>query len=65
MAMAESPRDAALRRISQQEARVSKQKALIASLKTNGTPTVGAERSLATMEDVLKALRDSLQRYPY
>jgi hypothetical protein len=65
MAKPECPRDAALSRISQQEVRVAKQKVLIANLKAKGTPTVGAEQSLATMEDVLSALRNSLHRYPF
>jgi hypothetical protein len=59
-----SPRQASLQRISEQEARVERQKALVASLKANGTPTVSAERSLATMENILRALRQSLRRYP-
>jgi hypothetical protein len=60
----DSPRQAAFQRISEQEAHVERQRAVIARLKANGTPTVGAERSLATMEDILEALRQSLRWYP-
>jgi hypothetical protein len=64
MAKAESPREAALRRIAEQEARLAKQKRLIATLKANGTDTFISERLLATMEDALTALRASLRLYP-
>jgi hypothetical protein len=64
LAEAESPREAALRRVAEQEARVARQKKLIATLKANGTDTFISERLLTTMEDALAALRASLRLYP-
>jgi hypothetical protein len=63
MVKIESPREAALRRIAEQEARLAKQKRLIATLKANRTDTFLSERLLATMEDALTALRASLRLY--
>jgi hypothetical protein len=61
----ESPqRAAALRRIAEQEARIARQKELIANLTANGTGSAPAQRLLAAMEDALKALRSSLNLYP-
>jgi hypothetical protein len=63
MAKVESPRDAALRRVVHQEARIAKQKRLIANLKANGSGTGAAKQLLALMEDSLTALRTSLSIY--
>jgi hypothetical protein len=59
----ESPRLAALRRIAEHEARITRQKVIIAQLNANGAATGTAKRLLATMEDALTALRSSLNHY--
>jgi hypothetical protein len=61
---ADSPRQAALRRIAEQQARIAKQRTLIAALKANGTSTRSANQSLGHMEVALSALRASLRLYP-
>jgi hypothetical protein len=60
MARIETPREAALRRIAEQQARVTKQKDLIAQLEANGGGTATVRQQLATMEDSLSALRLAL-----
>jgi hypothetical protein len=64
MKRSESPREAALRRIVEQEARIARQTELIANLTANGTGSAPAQRLLVTMEKTLKALRASLSLYP-
>src|SRR5262245_40384079 len=60
MKSVESPREAALRRITEQEARIARQKQLIANLTANGTGSAPAQRLVANMEDTLKsATRES------
>jgi hypothetical protein len=55
MSKAESAREAALRRVAEQEARVEKQRGA-----AGGTSTKTAERLLVTMEETLTALHTSL-----
>jgi hypothetical protein len=64
MAKDESPREAALRRVAEQGARVARQKKAVATLKANGAGTYAAEQLLVTMEDTLASLRATLIRYP-
>lgn len=64
MAMTESPREAALRRIAEQQARVVRQRTLIAALKANGSSTQSAMESLGHMQGTLASLRDSLRLHP-
>ena len=63
MARIESLRQAALRRVAEQEARVAKQSLLVVRLKANGASTGEAERLLAIMEVSLIAFRTSLRLY--
>ena len=65
MAKPETPYDAALRRVAEQEVRVGRQKWVIARLEANGAASGGAKRQLAKLEDLLAALRISLSRYRY
>ena len=60
MAMTESPRQAALRRIAEQQARIARQRTLIAALKANGSSTQSA-MELGHMQGALSTLRDSLR----
>ena len=60
MAMTESPKQAALRRIADQQARIARQRTLIAALKANGSSTQSAMESLGYMQGTLSMLRDSL-----
>jgi hypothetical protein len=55
---------AALQRVGAQQARIAKQKELIANLASNGAGVATAEHVLVTMEDTLTALRTSLSQYP-
>ena len=64
MAKDESPREAALRRVAEQEILVARQQKMVAALKANGVDTYAADRGLKTMEDTLTALREGLGRYP-
>jgi hypothetical protein len=64
MTTTESPREAALQRIAEQQARIEKQRTLIAALRANGSATRSAEQVLRQMEGALSALRDSLHLYP-
>lgn len=63
MRFGETPRQAAERRIAEQEARVARQRDLLAILASNGAGTDTASRLLKTMEDTLTALRTSLSQY--
>ena len=60
MAVTESPRQATLRRIAEQQARIARQRTLIAALKANGSSTQSAMESLGHMQGTLSSLRDSL-----
>ena len=64
MAVTESPRQAALRRITEQQARIARQRTLIAALKANGSSTQSAMESLGHMQGTLSSLRDSLRLHP-
>jgi hypothetical protein len=61
MADLETSHQATLQRIAEQEARIARQKVLIAKLAANGWGSGDARRVLATMEDGLTALRTSFQ----
>jgi hypothetical protein len=61
MGKVEATREAALRRVAEQEARIARQKHLIANLDRDGIASVAAKRVLATMQDTLTALRTSVQ----
>ena len=52
-----------LLRIVRQEARIARQKVLIAELDANGAGTGSAQRLLAVMEHALAALRTTLSQY--
>ena len=58
----EALRTAALLRIGEQEARMARQKELIANLAARGASIVVARRLLATVEDTLKTLRACLSQ---
>jgi uncharacterized coiled-coil protein SlyX len=62
MAKVETPREAASRRVAEQEARIARQKHLIANLDRDGIASGAAKRILATMQDSLTALRTSLRQ---
>jgi hypothetical protein len=64
MAKEDSPREAALRRIAEQETRVARQQKAVAALKTHGVSTFAANQLLRTMKETLTALREALSRYP-
>ena len=57
----ESVRQAAQRRVAEQEARVAKQALVVVSLKANGASAYEAERLLKVMEESLVAFRTSLR----
>ena len=57
MAVTESPRQAALRRITEQQARIARQRTLIAALKANGSSTQSAMESLGHMQGPRSSLR--------
>jgi uncharacterized coiled-coil protein SlyX len=60
MEKVETPREAALRRIAKQEARIARQRLVIAGLDRAGIASGQAKRLLATMQETLAALRTSL-----
>ncbi len=64
MANEESPREAAVRRIAEQETRVARQQKAVTALEVHGVSTFAANRLLRTMEETLTALREGLRRYP-
>jgi hypothetical protein len=61
MGKVETLRGAALRRVAEQEARIARQKHLIANLDRIGLASGAAKRLLATMQDTLTTLRTSLR----
>jgi hypothetical protein len=63
MTRSEALRKAALQRISEQEARIERQKELIAHLTAKGIGSASAERLLEAMGDTLNTLRASLSHY--
>jgi uncharacterized coiled-coil protein SlyX len=63
MEKVETPREAVLRRIAEQEARIARQRHVIANLDWNGLASAAAKRLLATMQDTLTTLRSSLRHY--
>ena len=63
MAWIESLRQAAQRRVAEQEERVARQAQLVANLKRNGLNARESEQLLAIMEDALDAFRTSLCLY--
>ena len=60
MNKSEALRKAALLRIAEQEARIARQKDVIAHLNAIGASIVPAQHLLTVMEDTLKTLRTSL-----
>ena len=64
MAKDESPREAALRRVAEQQARVARQQKMVAVLRASGLGAYAASDLLQSMEDTLMAMRTSLSRYP-
>ena len=60
----ETPREAALRRVMEQERRVARQKETITRLGANGIAPGQAERLLAAMEESLRLLRAALKLHP-
>jgi hypothetical protein len=60
MNMGEALQRAALQRIAEQEARIARQKELIAKLDAKGRNIAVPQRLLAVMEDTLTTLRASL-----
>jgi hypothetical protein len=64
MAKDESLREAALRRVAEQQARVARQQKMVAALRTNGVGAYAAGQLLESMEDTLTGLRAIVSRYP-
>jgi hypothetical protein len=64
MANHETAHDALLRRIAEQENRVTRQERLIAHLTEKGLPTGQAQELLALMRVAAAVLRASLAHYP-
>ena len=60
----EPGREAALRRVMEQERRVARQKAAVARLAANGLGAGHAKKLLTVMEESLRLLRAALKQYP-